>query len=107
MLKFVAVTYQGESGSWLILVLMVPAAQINYFNKSSALAEMGDRLATVDMCRKVRGCCARVPFHGGAGSLSNTLSPGPTPISVPSGILIHPTVWPQYTNVTERQNPVA
>jgi len=22
---------------------------------------------------------------------------------VPSGILIHPTVWPQYTNVTDRQ----
>ena len=23
--------------------------------------------------------------------------------SIPSGILIHPTVWPQYTNVTDRQ----
>jgi len=23
-------------------------------------------------------------------------------LSVPSGILIHPTVWPQYTNVTDR-----
>jgi len=22
---------------------------------------------------------------------------------VPGGILIHPTVWPQYTNVTDRQ----
>jgi len=33
----------------------------------------------------------------------NTLSPGPRPISVPSGILIYPTVWPQYTNVTDRQ----
>jgi len=27
-------------------------------NKCSAVAEMGDRLATVDMDRKVRGCCA-------------------------------------------------
>jgi len=108
MLKFVAVTYQGESGNWLILVLMVPAAQINYFNKSSALPEMGDRLATVDMGRKVGGgCCARVPFHGAAGSLSNTMLPGPRPTSVPSGILIHLTVWPQYTDVTDRQNPVA
>jgi len=32
---------------------------------------------------------------GGAGSPSNTTSPGPRPISVPSGILIHPAVWPQ------------
>jgi len=28
---------------------------------------------------------------------------GPRPTSVQSGILIHPTVWPQYTNVTDRQ----
>ena len=48
------------------------------------------------------GCGA--PFRGeGAGSSSNTMSPGPSPSSVPSGILIHPTVWPQYTNVTYRQ----
>jgi len=33
----------------------------------------------------------------------NTMWPGPRPTSVPSGILIHPTVWPQYTNVTDRQ----
>jgi len=36
--------------------------------------------------------------------LSNIMPPGPRPISVPSGILIHPTIWPQYTNVTERQD---
>ena len=33
----------------------------------------------------------------GAGSPSNTMSPGPRPISVPSGILIHLAIWPQYT----------
>ena len=71
-------------------------------NKSSAVAEMGDRLATVDMGRKVAmGCC------GGSwvttGSPSNTMWPGPRPTSLPSGILLHPTVWPQYTNVTDRQ----
>jgi len=39
-----------------------------------------------------------------AGSPSNTMWPGPRPTSLPSGILIHPTVWPQYTNyVTDRQ----
>jgi len=38
-------------------------------------------------------------FRGGAGS-HLTLSPWPRPTCVPSGILIHPTVWLQYTNVT-------
>jgi len=47
--------------------------------------------------------------EGGAGSPSNTMWPGPRRTSVPSGILIHPTVWPQYTNVTDSQDngPVA
>jgi len=34
-----------------------------YIDKSSAVAEMGDRLATIDMGRKARDCCAL--FHGG------------------------------------------
>jgi len=47
---------------------------------------MGDRLATVGMGRKVEG--AAVPlFVEGAGSPSNTMSPGPMPTSVPSGAL--------------------
>jgi len=29
------------------------------------------------------------------------MSPGPRPISVPGGILNHPTVWSQYTNITD------
>ena len=37
-------------------------------------------------------------------SPSNTMWPGPSPICMPSFILIRPTVWPQYTNVTDRQN---
>jgi len=45
------------------------------------------RLATIDVDRKL--------FWGGAGSPSNTMSPGPRPTFVPSGILIHPAVWPQ------------
>jgi len=60
-------------------------------NKSSAVAELGDRLVTIDMGRKVgEGCCA--PFRGGDGSPSNTMSPDSKRTSVPSGILIHPTV---------------
>jgi len=42
-------------------------------NKSSAVAKVGDRLATIDMGRKVLGA---VPlFRGGAESPSNTMSP--------------------------------
>ena len=73
---------------------------ISTVNKSSAVAEMGDRLATIDEGRKVG---AAVPLSlGGAGYPSNTMWPGPSPTSVPSGIVIRPTVWPQYTNVTDR-----
>jgi len=33
------------------------------------------------------------PFWGGAGSPSNTNSPGLRPTSIPSGILVHPALW--------------
>jgi len=45
-----------------------------------------------------------VPLSGGAAFPSNTMWFGPRPTSIPSGILILPTVWPQYTNVTDRQD---
>ena len=42
------------------------------------------------------------PFvGGGGGSPSNTMWPGTRPTCMPSFILIHPTVWSQYTNVTD------
>jgi len=45
------------------------------------------------------------PFWGArAGSPSNTVWPGLRPTCTPSYMLIHPTVWPQYTNITERQD---
>ena len=45
------------------------------------------------------------PFLGGeAGSPSNTMWPGPSPTCIQNFILIHPTVWPQYTNVTDRRD---
>jgi len=34
--------------------------------------------------------------------LSKTMWPGPRLTCTPSGILIHPTIWPQYTNVVVR-----
>ena len=43
-----------------------------------------------------------VPLLGNAGSPANTMWPGPRPTCVPSVILIHPTVWPQFINVTDR-----
>jgi len=56
-------------------------------NKSSAVAQMGDCLATIDVGRKVgRGCCCS-PFRGGAGSPSNTMSPGPRPTPAPSAMV--------------------
>ena len=61
--------------------------------KSSAVAQMGDRLASIDMGRKL----GHIPFLGEVGLPSNTMSPGPRPTSVPSGILIHPAIWPQRT----------
>jgi len=66
--------------------------QGNDFCKCSAVAEMGDRLATIDMGRKLDGLC---PFLGGAGSPCNTMWPGPRPTSITTGILIHPAVWLQ------------
>jgi len=62
---------------------------------------MDDRLATIDMGRKEGG--AAVPLSEmGAGSPSNTMWPELRPTCVPSFILTRPTVWPQYTNVTDR-----
>ena len=44
---------------------------------------------------KVWGLLCLFPWGSGAGSPSNTTSPGPRPTSVSSGILIHPAIWPQ------------
>ena len=55
------------------------------------------RLATIDLGQKLGGWCALFFFGGEAGSPSITKSPGPRPTSIPSGILVHPAVWPQQT----------
>jgi len=64
-----------------------------FVDKGSAVAEMGDRLAIIGMGRK-KGWAA-VGGWVPTGSTSNTMWPGRRPTSLPSGILIHPTVWPQ------------
>jgi len=54
-------------------------------------------LANIDMGQKLGGGWVCPFFLGVAGSPSNTKSPGPRPTSIPSGILVHPAVWPQRT----------
>ena len=62
-------------------------------NKCSAVAEMGDCFATIE---KAKNCGEGALLVGaGAGSPYNAMWPGPRPIFVPSGVLIHPAVWPQ------------
>ena len=70
---------------------------------NSAVAEMGDRARAKWAEKWGGGCCAPFRTWGEeAGSPSSTAWPGRRPTSIPSGILIHLTVWPQYTNVTDR-----
>jgi len=68
-------------------------AWLPYWNKSSAISEMGDCLATIGMGQKWGG--AAVGGWVPTGSPSNTMWPGLRPTTLPSGTLIHPTVWPQ------------
>jgi len=44
-----------------------------------------------------------VPLWGSWVPMQHNVD-GPRPTSLPSFILIHPTVWSQYTNVTDRQD---
>jgi len=47
---------------------------------------------------KLGGCA---PLGEGEVGLHLTVWPGPRPTCMPSFVLIRPTVWPQYTNVTQ------
>jgi len=53
------------------------------------------RLATIHGPKIGRGLLC--PLLRGCGFPCNTMSPGPRPTSLPSGILFHPAVWPQQT----------
>ena len=57
--------------------------------------DLCSRLATIDVGLKLeRG---RRTFLGErAGSHANTKSPRLRPTSIPSGMLMHPAIWPQY-----------
>jgi len=65
--------------------------------KSSAVAEMGDR---VHNRHRPRIWGAAVPVSRRAGTPSNTMWPGPRPTTIPSAILVHPVLghnghWPK------------
>ena len=84
---------------WVPIEHKVPWAE-DYLHTKWHL-DASSRLAAVEMGRKLgRGLS---PFlWRGAVSSSNTMWLAPRPTYVPSFILIRPTVWPQYTNVTGR-----
>jgi len=64
---------------------------MSYENKSLAVAEMGGHGHN----RHGRKEGAAVPLSRTAGTTSNTMWPVPRSTSVPSGVFIHPAVWPQ------------
>jgi len=51
-------------------------------------------MATVDIRKEGGGCCA---LSQSAGTQSNAMWPGPRSTSGPSGVIVHPVVWPQNT----------
>jgi len=56
-------------------------------------------LAATDMRRKLGAVL--LFLGGGAGCPPNTMWPRPRPTSISTGIVIHPTAWPQHTNVAD------
>jgi len=64
---------------------------VKFINKSSAVAEMGDRGHNRHGLKD--GGAVLLPRS--AGNPSNTMWPAPMSTSVPSGVFIHPAVWPQ------------
>jgi len=72
-------------------IRLISMYQLQDIYNSSAVAEMGDR--GHNRHRPKRG--GAVPFSRSDGNPSNTMWPAPRSTSVPSGVFIHPAVWPQ------------
>ena len=72
----------------------IPFDAITIYNKSSAVAEMGDRGHNKHGPKRGGLLC---PFREGARSLSNTLWSGPMSTSIQSDAFIYPAVWSQQT----------
>jgi len=73
-------------------VIVAQASAFHDLHKCSAVAEIGDRLATIDR-PKIGGSV--LFLRGGGGSPCNTMRPGSRPTFLPSGVLNHPAVRPQ------------
>ena len=77
-------------GSWVPVLYNVAWTEAHLHDKCHR--DPSSHLATIDMGEKL----GAPPFlRRGAGSPSNTKSAGPKPTFIPSGILIHPAIWPQ------------
>jgi len=83
--------HSKQSSGALVKSLLEAAHTVN---KSSAVAEMGDRRHNTHGPKRGGSCCA--PFAG-AVTPSSTMWHGPRSTSVPSGVFIHPAIWPQKT----------
>jgi len=76
-------------GSWDPIYHNVAWTEAHFHTKCHL--DPSRRLATIDIGRKLG---VLPPFWDGVpGSPSNTMSLGPRPTSLPSGILIHPAIW--------------
>jgi len=84
----------------------VPACQVSSWSIQpfghNTPTSQTDRQDRTDRQHRQRSDSLGCPFGGGgAGFPSNRMWPGPWPTCMPSFTLIHLTVWPLYTNVTE------
>ena len=81
-----------SGGSWVHIEHNVAWAEV--YLRTKWYTDAPSRLATIDISRNLGGeGCA--PFEGGARSPSDTMSPEPRPISLPTSILIDLAIWPQ------------
>jgi len=89
-------------GEWSWVPIQHNVARAEAYLHAKFHLDPCSHLATTDMGRKLG---APPPFGvGGAGSSSNTIWPGPWRTCLTTFILIHATVWPQYINVSDRQD---
>jgi len=78
---------------------------VKNFDKSSAVAEMDDRLATIDMVRKL-GAGVPLSAGGGAGFPCNTMWLAPRPNSVRSEWQLDPSSRLARTNMSQKLGAV-
>jgi len=78
-------------GNWSLSNTTSPGAWAEAYLRTKRHLDTSSRLATIDMGQKLDGLR---PLFGKGKFGPCTKSPGPRPTSIPSGILIHPAIWP-------------